>query len=166
MDILRNKQSAGNVRIPFVVTFHPVLLNIGEILHRLHPILQSSSRCREAIGGVPLVAFRRPNCLKDVLVHSELKTPVTIKGCVKCTDNRYRVCDYLVEGTRFSSGVTGKSYIINFNMGCNSDHVIYLISCARCAMFNNHKSRLYIYIYIYIYIYSALVFVLLKRYIQ
>ena len=26
------------------------------------------------------------------------------------------------------------TYLINFNMGCNSDHVIYLISCARCAM--------------------------------
>ena len=65
------------------------------------------------------------------------------------------MCDYLVEGTRFIGGVTGKSYIINSDMGCNSDHVIYLISCARCAMqyvgstinkfrirFNNHKSRL------------------------
>ena len=155
VDTLSNKQSAGNERIPFVVTFHPVLPNIGEILHRLHPILQSSSRCREAIGGVPMVAFRRPKCLKDILVHSELKTPVKDKGCVKCTDKRCRVCDYLVEGTRFISGVTGKSYIINFDMGCNSDHVIYLISCARCAMqyvgstinkfrirFNNHKSRL------------------------
>ena len=102
-----------------------------------------------------MVAFRRPKCLKDILVHSELKTPVNIKGCVKCTDKRCRVCDYLVEGTRFSSGVTGKSYIINFNMGCNSDHVIYVISCTRCAMqyvgstinklrirFNNQKSRL------------------------
>ena len=102
-----------------------------------------------------MVAFRRPKCLKDILVHSELKTPVKDKGCVKCTDKRCRVCDYLVEGTRFISGVTGKSYIINFDMGCNSDHVIYLISCARCAMqyvgstinkfrirFNNHKSRL------------------------
>ena len=102
-----------------------------------------------------MVAFRRPKCLKDILVHSELKTPVNEKGCVKCTDKRCRVCDYLVEGTRFISGVTGKSYVINFDMGCNSDHVIYLISCARCAMqyvgstvnkfrirFNNHKSRL------------------------
>ena len=85
VDTLSNKQSAGNERIPFVVTFHPVLPNIGEILHRLHPILQSSSRCREAIGGAPMVAFRRPKCLKDILVHSELKTPVKDKGCVKCT---------------------------------------------------------------------------------
>ena len=83
VDTLSNKQSAGNERIPFVVTFHPVLPNIGEILHRLHPILQSSSRCREAIGGAPMVAFRRPKCLKDILVHSELKTPVKDKGCVK-----------------------------------------------------------------------------------
>ena len=48
------------------------------------------------------MAFRRPKCLKDILVHSELKTPVNDKGCVKCTDKRCRVCDCLVEGTRFS----------------------------------------------------------------
>ena len=79
-----------------------------------------------------MVAFRRPKCLKDILVHSELKTPVNDKGCVKCTDKGCRVCDYLVEGTRFISGVTGKSYIINFDMGCNSDHVIYLIMRQVC----------------------------------
>ena len=77
-----------------VVTFHTVLPNIGEILHRLHPILQSSSRCREAIGGVPVVAFRRPKCLKDILVHSELKTPVNNKGCVIVL---LKVPDLLVE---------------------------------------------------------------------
>ena len=92
VDTLRDKRAACNEGIPFFVTFHPVLPNKGEILHGLHPILQSSSRCREAIGGVPMVAFRRPKCLKDILVHSELKTPVNNEGCVKCTDKRCRVC--------------------------------------------------------------------------
>ena len=61
----------------------------------------------------------------------------------------------MVEGEYFTSGVTGKSYVTNFRMDCNSDHVIYLLSCARCSeqyvgstitkfktRFNNHKSRL------------------------
>ena len=38
---LRDKQPANSKRIPFVVTFHPALPNIGEILHRLHPVLKS-----------------------------------------------------------------------------------------------------------------------------
>ena len=41
VNTLSNKQSAGNERIPFVVTFHPVLPNIGEILHRLPQVAQA-----------------------------------------------------------------------------------------------------------------------------
>ena len=43
---------------------HPALPNVAKILHRLQPVLQSSRRCQEAIGEVPMVAFRRPKCLK------------------------------------------------------------------------------------------------------
>ena len=152
---LRDNQAVKNNRIPFVVTFHPGLPNIGEILHRLHPVLRSSRRCQSAIEQVPMVAFRRPRSLKDILVHSETKTPVNDKGCCRCGDRRCRVCDFLVECTDFRSSVTGDKFVINFNVDCNSDHVVYLLSCARCEMqyvgstitkfrtrFNNHKSRL------------------------
>ena len=43
-----------------------------------------------------MVAFRRPKSLTDILVHSEMKTPVTDKGCCRCGDRRCRVCDFLV----------------------------------------------------------------------
>ena len=49
---------------------------------------------------------------------------------------------------------TGNNFVINFDVDCNSDHVVYLLSCARCELryvgstitkfrtrFNNHKSR-------------------------
>lgn len=152
---LRDKQPACNKRIPFVVTFHPALPCISKILHRLHPVLQSSRRCQLALEQVPMVAFRRPKCLKDILVHSELKTPVTVKGCGRCGDRRCRVCDFLDEGICFKSRVTGRDFVINFKLDCNSDHVVYLLSCAMCQMqyvgstinkfrtrFNNHKSRI------------------------
>ena len=112
-DTLRDKQPANNSRIPFVVTFHPALPNIGEILHRLHPVLNSSRRCQSAIKQVPMVAFRRPKSLKDILVHSEMATPVNDKGCCKCGDRRCRVCDFLVECNDFRSTVTGNHFVIN-----------------------------------------------------
>jgi len=154
-DTLRDKQPVTNQRIPFVATFHPALPNIAKILHRLQLVLQSSRRCQGAIGQVPMVAFRRPKSLKDILVHSDLKRQIPDKGCRGCGDRRCRVCDFLVEGTGFKSRVTGRDFIINFRLNCNSDHVVYLLSCAKCEMqyigstinkfrtrFNNHKSRL------------------------
>jgi len=79
-DTLRDKQPFTNQRIPFVATFHPALPNIAKILHRLQLVLQSSRRCRGAIGQVPMVAFRRPKSLKDILVHSDLKKQIPDKG--------------------------------------------------------------------------------------
>ena len=82
-DTLRDKQPVNNNRIPFVVTFHPALSNIGEILDRLHPVLKSSRRCNLAIEQVPMVAFRRPKSLKDILAHSEMVTSDNDKGCCR-----------------------------------------------------------------------------------
>jgi len=64
-DTLLGKQSCKNSRNPIVVSYHPMLPNIAEILHRFHPVLQSSRRCKEVIPGVPMVAFRRPKSFKE-----------------------------------------------------------------------------------------------------
>ena len=69
---LRDNQPVNNNRIPFVVTFHPALPNIGEILHRLHPVLKSSRRCQSAIEQMPMVAFMRPKRKKDKIKRSRL----------------------------------------------------------------------------------------------
>ena len=89
-----------------------------------------------------------------MLVHSELKTPELVKGCVRCGDGRCRICKSLVEGENFKSNVTGRRDVMNFKMDCNTDHVIYLLSCTKCSKqyvgstitkfrtrINNHKSK-------------------------
>ena len=133
-DTLRDKQPVTNQWIPFVATFHPALPNIAKILHRLQPVLQSSRHCQGAIGQVPMVAFRRPKSLKDILVHSDLKRQIPDRGCRGCGDRRRRVCDFLAEGTGFKSRVTGRDVVINFRLNCNSDHIVYLLSCTKCEI--------------------------------
>lgn len=59
-ETLRDKQKKENNRIPFTVTFHPGLPNIGGLLRDLHPVLHSSKRRKSAIKEVPMVAFRKP----------------------------------------------------------------------------------------------------------
>ena len=73
-----------------MATFHQALPNIAKILLRLQPVLQSSRRCQ-----VPMVAFRRPKSLKDVLVHSDLKRQIPDRGC---GDRRFRVRSIYPQG--------------------------------------------------------------------
>lgn len=65
--VLRDKQKKENKRIPFAVTYHPSLPNIGSVLRDLHTVLQSSKRCKDAIKKVPIAAFKKPKILSDYL---------------------------------------------------------------------------------------------------
>ena len=69
------KQGTTRKRVPFVVTYHPGLPNIGGILKELHPLLSLSNRCKQAIHDLPMLAFRRPKSLKDCLVRAEFWVP-------------------------------------------------------------------------------------------
>ena len=69
---------------------------------------------------------------------------------------RYAETTALVKfGNKFTSNFTGKTFDIQYNLDCNSNNVVYLISCKSCdkqyvgsattkfrLRFNNHKSRM------------------------
>ena len=63
-EALRDKLKEENNRIPFTVTYHPGLPNIGRFLRDLQPVLHSSNRCKNAIKEVPMVAFRKPKSFR------------------------------------------------------------------------------------------------------
>ena len=156
-EVLRDKEKKENKRIPFTVTYHPGLPNIGGVLRDLHPVLQSSKRCKDAIKEVPMVAFRKPKSLSDYLVRARFTTSSNqeVKGTCKCNSNRCQICNFLSLGRSFHSHITKKEFSINYNLDCNSNNVVYLISCKKCNIqyvgstttkfrtrFNNHKSRI------------------------
>ena len=62
-------------RVPFVVTYNPMLPNIPKILHEAHPILHASERCTEIFKNIPLVSYRRPRNLSDILCSKRLASP-------------------------------------------------------------------------------------------
>ncbi|KAL9975443.1 hypothetical protein ACROYT_G012604 [Oculina patagonica] len=67
-EFLTGNHQTRKTKTPFVVTYHPGLPNLSKILRDLHPVLQSSNRCKKAIKDVPLIAFRKPKSLGDYLV--------------------------------------------------------------------------------------------------
>ena len=51
-----------------------------------------------------------------------------IISCKKCD-----ICkNYLISDIKFESKVTGGFYNVRVNLSCNSNYVIYLISCKKC----------------------------------
>jgi len=51
-EVLSNSNQPRSTKTPFVVTYHPRLPDISKILGELHPILESSARCKNAIKSV------------------------------------------------------------------------------------------------------------------
>ena len=82
---------------------------------------------------MPMMAFRRPKNLQDYLVRAKLR-PVSnsdrgTKGTMHCKSNR---CD-VTPSSSFTSHTTTRSYNINYQLDCNSNNVVYLITCKVCG---------------------------------
>ena len=127
-------------------------------MKELHPLLQLSDRCKQAVPNVPMMAFCRPMNWQDYLVRAKLQPLCTNsqgnKGTAQCKSGRCDVCNYVVPGNSLTSHTTKTSYTMNYQLDCNSNNV-YLIICKVCGFlyvgststkfrlrFNNHKSRL------------------------
>lgn len=121
--------------IPFVCTYNPSLPNIGEIINKYWGILKcsESSTVQELFKYKPIVAFKRPTNLKDILVHSKLNQNFDKNGCVtKCKRSRCSHCSSIVVTNKFSSTTMSTEYDVKHQLNCSSNGVIYLITCKKC----------------------------------
>ena len=83
-----------NFSCPARVILFSQVSNLTAML-ALHPILESSERCKNAINSVPFVAFRKPESLGDYLVRAKVDSRGhrdSILGTVKCLSRRCEVC--------------------------------------------------------------------------
>ena len=58
--------------IPFLLTYHPELPKVKEIVNKHWPIIESSKRLNKIFPQKPIMAYRRPKSLRDILVHAKL----------------------------------------------------------------------------------------------
>ena len=118
---------------PLVVTFHPDLPHLTRILHDHQCVIDISPRLREALPKYPLVAYRRPPNLKDLLVRAELKQQrETYKGNSPCKHPRCKACAHIKTGTVFNSTTTGAQFRVKATADCGTRNVVYLIECKQC----------------------------------
>ncbi|XP_072020421.1 uncharacterized protein [Amphiura filiformis] len=136
-------------RIPLVITYHPSLPKLSQILHKHLRILHSSDRCKKAIPNLPMVAYRRSANIKDMIVRSSLppaqpphRGSIACGSCTLCNHEIHSKpkwgggspVAHTKKGSSFTSSSTGESHVIHKHLSCQSENVVYLITCANCQV--------------------------------
>ena len=68
LDVLQSTKKTESTRVPFVCTWDTCFPDVNSLLGLAFPILQSDDRLRELFPEPPLVSYRRPKNLRNLLV--------------------------------------------------------------------------------------------------
>ncbi|XP_049941577.1 uncharacterized protein LOC126418718 isoform X1 [Schistocerca serialis cubense] len=124
---------------PLVTGYFPGLdqtLNVA--LQQGYDFLKSCPEMRSILHEIlptpPIVSFRRPPNLRNLLVHPyEIPKPSSLpSGSYPCNRPRCKTCPMQPPTTTYSSPVTRKVYTIKGRAMCESTHVIYQLTCLHC----------------------------------
>ncbi len=145
----------------FIQQYNPYSPPMKDIITKHWPILGRSNATKALIEGDITFGFSRPKNLRDHLCSAKL-TPIrsvgTIQGRVvpdnDCNKpNNCSHCPRLNKTGRITSSSNGRTYKIPSNVTCQSNNLIYTLTCDICGIqyvgqtknrimdcFNGHKS--------------------------
>ena len=122
----RRRNSSAN-RVPLVCMWSQQLPPLSQLIDRSHPILQANARLRRVFER-PLVSYRRPSNLRDVLVRTRRKQRNSREtaGTFPCNAARCKACPL----TKQAGIVPLPSPQGKFS--CRSSNVVHAIICTAC----------------------------------
>jgi hypothetical protein len=128
-NLLEYKEKKINKRVPLVLTNHPSLDKISDIVRHHWIEIEKSLAMAKLFPVPPVVAFRRPRSIKYTLVRAAVSRPLSTVGrCKPCGDKRCKCCLQLQHSQAFHSKTTGKEHKIFCNVNCKTPNMIYLLS--------------------------------------
>ena len=124
--------------IYMTTTYNPAYDGLRSQVLMTWDLLDRSSSTRQIHSLGLQVGYRRPKNLRDMLVKSKLPssgdTLTHYNGAPpKCDNSRCRYCQKLNTDGHIVASVTGKKYRTRHNVSCNSNNLVYCISCTRCG---------------------------------
>ena len=110
-----NKRSNNRQKreIPFVVTFHPKLKVLQNIINKHLYLLHMNDEVKSVFTPKPMVSFWSSRKISSYLVRAKLYPIERTVGSFRCGSKRCEVCKYITETDNFTSSVTGETYKIN-----------------------------------------------------
>jgi hypothetical protein len=138
-DVLQYKPKTNNNTgsvLPFVLTYHPDLINVKETITKHWPTIESSSKLNKMFPTKPIIAYRRPKSLRDYLVRARLKQDneeKIIGHSGPCNKPRCKTCIVMPNTDVFVSKLGAKTSIKG-QINCKTSNVVYLVSCTICNL--------------------------------
>ena len=105
-----------------MLTYHPDLPKVSDIVNRHWPIIESSSTLSETFTERPTMAYRKPKSLWDLLVR-------LVRPCGKA---RCKTCK-MITPTQIVNSASGATIKLRCNNSCKTTNVVYLITCTKCG---------------------------------
>ena len=120
-----------NTKVPLVLTYNPFNVGTRRILLDNFNILSSDPETRRIFPEPPLVSYRRERNLSDILVHSADASPSpTAAGSLRCRRPPCQTCKHITPQTCLQGPKSTHNIPDHFT--CQSENVVYCISCRRC----------------------------------
>jgi hypothetical protein len=133
-------KETGDRRFFLITHYHPEVSPLKDIIKKTWPILGRSVTTENTYNKRIIHGNRRTENLRDILVHAKLpKAPTdsrtlrirsAARRCIAKTLCRY--CPKLDKSGTITSTATGNTYITRHTVTCNSNNLIYCISCKVC----------------------------------
>ena len=117
---IKNKSGINkNKGVPFVVTYHPELKNLGKIIKYNLYLLYMNGEVEKTFTPSPMISFCSSRKISSYIVRTKLLPLERTVGSYKCGKKRCEVSDVISETDTFSSTDTGESFKINHKFNCN-----------------------------------------------
>ena len=120
-----NRQKKG---VPFVVTFHPKLKVLQNIINKHLYLLYINDEVKRVFTSKPMVSFRSSCKISSYLVRAKLYPIERTVGSFRCGSKPCEVWKYITETDNFTSSVTGETSKINHQLDCNDKCLVYLLT--------------------------------------
>ena len=104
----------------------------GKMLEKLS-LLRESEKYKNLFEGVEIIkSERQPQNLGQMLQHSNVVKPNSVKGCKKCNITPCATCPFILQADQIYFSRTDILWNIMKTFNCNSGNIIYKITCNGC----------------------------------
>ena len=127
-----------NKGIFLTTTYTPSFDGLRHQVRKTWDLLDRANSTRPIHEGGLTVGYRRPKNLRDMLVKARLPTvqkdtPHSEHTTKTCKSKHCRYCPILDKTGVIKSHTTGRKYRSRYNVSCNSNNLVYCITCNRCG---------------------------------
>jgi hypothetical protein len=119
-------------QVIFVCDWHPILSTVPSILKKHFHLLENDTKTSKVFTSKPMVAFRRPRSIKNIVVKNDIlpkenDKPATTTPCGKCSLCKNIWTTEIIRNNKKNIEVTIKD-----GGDCQTKGVIYAARCKKC----------------------------------